>query len=207
MSFYDFFEKIGVVKNENWLKYRELIRSGVFDMIQLEGVCIVATRPTAIRRDNRNNLHSEDGPAIEWKDGYKLWYLHGVHVEPEMHKDIVGGKMSFAEIMDLKKMKNMEHRMIALKYLNPEELLKGAEGKLLDKSPKANELWLIDNKEIFPQPEFFLKYPCPSTDRVYLKCVEREWALLPDGNLSADKAQASSHRFTLEDYLQLEVQS
>jgi len=33
--------------------------------------------------------------------------------------------------------------------------------------------------------------------------VEREWALLPDGNLSADKAQAVSHKWTLEEYLQL----
>jgi hypothetical protein len=102
------------------------------------------------------------------------------------------------------KLENMEHRMIALKYLEPQNLLRGAGARLLDTSSvKGNELWLIENNAIFPQPEYFLLYACQSTGRKYLKCVEKEWARLPDGNMSADKAQAESHHFTLDEYLAL----
>ena len=31
-------------------------------------------------------LHREDGPAIEWADGYKFWYLDGKEVTEEEHK-------------------------------------------------------------------------------------------------------------------------
>ena len=166
---------------------------------------MVCARPSYIGRDARGRLHSEEGMAIRYPDGWGLYVLNGVRMEQELHEKIVGKKLSFAEIMALK---NIEHRMIALKYMNFGELMRGAGGKLVDKSSaKGNELWLLDNKDIFPRSEYFLHYECPSTGREYSKCVEREWALLPDGNLSADKAQSQSHHFTLDEYLKLEIEA
>jgi internalin A len=49
-------------------------------MIQFEGVCLVANMPISIKRDSQNRLHAENGPAIEWADGYKLYFYHGVAV-------------------------------------------------------------------------------------------------------------------------------
>ena len=33
-------------------------------------------------------LHREDGPAIEWADGTKVWYLNGEEVHPETLVDL-----------------------------------------------------------------------------------------------------------------------
>lgn len=30
-----------------------------------------------------NRLHREDGPAVEWSDGYKEWWIHGVEYTEE----------------------------------------------------------------------------------------------------------------------------
>ena len=32
------------------------------------------------------NLHREDGPAIEWSNGYKAWYLDGKKLTEQEHK-------------------------------------------------------------------------------------------------------------------------
>ena len=169
-----------------------------------KGFVMVCARPIKILRNVNGRLHSEEGKAIEYSDGWGLYVLHGVRMDKELHEKIVRKLLSFEEIM---KLENIEHRMIALKYLPFKSLMEGAVGKLVDTGMKGNELWLIDNKKIFSNPEYFLHYYCPSTKREYVKCVEREWALLPDGNLSADKAQGVSHKFTLEEYLSLTAEA
>ena len=30
--------------------------------------------------DEDGLLHREDGPAVEWNDGYKAWWLNGKHI-------------------------------------------------------------------------------------------------------------------------------
>ena len=32
--------------------------------------------------------HREDGPAVEWSDGSKSWYLHGKEAHPETLVDL-----------------------------------------------------------------------------------------------------------------------
>ena len=33
---------------------------------------------TKVWRDNEERYHRLDGPAVEWRDGTKLWYRHGL---------------------------------------------------------------------------------------------------------------------------------
>jgi len=37
-------------------------------------------RPTMIRRNDRGELHSEDAPAIEYRDGWGYWFLNNMEV-------------------------------------------------------------------------------------------------------------------------------
>ena len=49
--------------------------------------CIVA--PNGTKRWCLNGkLHREDGPAVEYSDGHKEWYLHGKKVHPETLVDL-----------------------------------------------------------------------------------------------------------------------
>jgi hypothetical protein len=41
---------------------------------------IVSDFPTKIGRDQQNRAHCENGPQLEWSDGWKTYYWHGVKV-------------------------------------------------------------------------------------------------------------------------------
>src|SRR5690606_27960602 len=49
-----------------------------------ENVCCLSDRPSFIKRDNQFNLHNESGPSIEYRDGWKLWYIHGISVDEQI---------------------------------------------------------------------------------------------------------------------------
>ena len=77
VSFYDFFTQIGVINNEGFNKFKEIISSGIYDMIQLDGFCIVSELPKELKRNELNDLHSLDSPAITFKDGYCQYFING----------------------------------------------------------------------------------------------------------------------------------
>jgi hypothetical protein len=45
-----------------------------------DGVIIACERPLAVRMDERERLHNDDGPAVEFRDGWKVYRVHGVAV-------------------------------------------------------------------------------------------------------------------------------
>ncbi|MHB0966039.1 MAG: DUF6745 domain-containing protein, partial [Bellilinea sp.] len=45
-----------------------------------DGVCFVCDRPTAINMDAQWRLHSKDGPAVAFADGWNTYAVHGVRV-------------------------------------------------------------------------------------------------------------------------------
>ncbi len=79
MAFYHFFKQIGVVNFDKYDKYLEYLRSGVFMSIMLGDFTIACPRPSVVKRDDNNRLHSEDSAAVEWKNE-KYYFYHGVGV-------------------------------------------------------------------------------------------------------------------------------
>ena len=77
VSFYDFFTQIGVVNNKDFNSFKHILTSGVYDMIQLEGFCIVCDMPSTLLRNATQQLHSVDTMAISFKDGYGQYYING----------------------------------------------------------------------------------------------------------------------------------
>ena len=170
LSFYDFFEKIGVkYQNPNWEKLKELMESGVYDMIQLDRVCIVCSLPSIVKRQERDNkigvLHSEETPAIEWLDGFKLWFLDGVGFDFELWKKITQKTITSEEVA---RIENTEQRMIAFKYLSPNEFIKGAKAEIVGlPTAKGNTLYKGSFSEV--GDIYFLRFKCPSTGREYIE--------------------------------------
>jgi hypothetical protein len=199
LSFFDFFDRIGLVNIPYFTTFKNLIDSGVYDMIQLDGLCVVCELPTTIIRDKENRLHSGENAAIAWADGYELYFLNGMALEKELWKRIVNKQFTFKEITELK---NMEHRMIAMKYMEPDKLLEGVNAECISHTTKNNQLYII--KGIFDQDAYFLRYECPSTARVYLKGIDPDYAR---ANPDADDCQAWSHNMIKEEYLDLEFET
>jgi len=42
--------------------------------------CIVTDYPESIKMDAQNRPHCEDGPSHRWRDGFSLWYWHGLGI-------------------------------------------------------------------------------------------------------------------------------
>jgi hypothetical protein len=168
---------------------------------------VLCDRPLSLKVDmeNEGRLHSTEEAAIEYSGGWKLFYLWGVNFTEELWTKVTQKQLSIAEVLALE---NMEQRMCALKVYGAEALLESANAKKLDEKSyihKAtgktlkNELYLIDEKSLFSEPEYFLKYMCPSTDRVYVSCVDQEVGK----NKNANECMAWKHHLSLEQYQSL----
>jgi len=95
VSFYDFFTKIGILKDNNFEKFKKLLKSGIYDMIQFDEVCIVCKLPSKIRYIKENGkyvVHSYKKHAIEWEDGFFLNGLKG-ELSTENLKDFINRKV------------------------------------------------------------------------------------------------------------------
>ena len=56
----------------------------------LDKVAFVSQRPLLMRQDEQGRLHSEEGPAIVYGDGFKLYSWHGTTVPADVIEDVSG---------------------------------------------------------------------------------------------------------------------
>jgi len=82
MAYCSFFEQAGLgIINEKFRKFRDLINTGLYDTIQLDGLCVVSEMPEVLERSPTGQLHSTTGPAIAWSDGYEIYAHNGVTID------------------------------------------------------------------------------------------------------------------------------
>lgn len=104
-----FAEHIGVKLKEdtaNCLDIMERIATQCEWWWPYEGIVVASERPLSVRWDEQRRLHCEDGPAVAYADGYRLYAWHGT-VLPERwvleratidpSEIFVAGQMSSAE--------------------------------------------------------------------------------------------------------------
>jgi len=198
-AYYDFFERIGVVYDcEHWPRWKEVARSSIFSSIQLEGLCFVSRMPIELHRlEPRGVMHSTEGPAIRFKDDFKLYFLWGVSFKEDLYWRIVRREISAAEILALE---NIEQRMVGLKYYGNKEALDAMKAKKIG-SEQGYTLYEIDG--FFPQKEYALHYSCPSTDREYVSFID------PAVGAKRDpiEAVASKWGLTRQQWLDIRVHS
>ena len=102
IAFYQFCAYIGVQyqsETVNGLQIMDEIGKSCGWWYPRDGVCIVCDRPEHISMDQENRLHNDAGPSVQFRDGWKLYYIHGVRV-PELvveHPDHITIDMIDAE--------------------------------------------------------------------------------------------------------------
>ena len=94
---------------------------------------VVSDRPSEVRLEaagTTRRLHSETGPAIAWRDGWQLHFLHGVRVPAEIveHPET----LTPASIMAIG---NTEVRRVAIEQYGWPQFVVGARLRLLDAQP------------------------------------------------------------------------
>ena len=189
-SFYTYFRSINIVKSQDFDHYYGLVKNhGLWSIQYFQDWCIVTQLPKIIRRDDENRLHSVDGPVIEWRNGQKDYYIHGVYFEPELWERVVSGN---ADPKTILKIENQEQRQAALSVVPLKTLLdkmgavcisefKKPKPKLskkyvleyekLDYS-KSIKLYLIMGEKFgIDESVKVVNYFCPSTGREYFDFV------------------------------------
>lgn len=70
-------------EHESYEHYEQAALEGGFRVMH-EEFCIVSDFPERISKDEQNRPHCDDGPSHRWRDGWSLWYVHGVRVTEQI---------------------------------------------------------------------------------------------------------------------------
>jgi len=177
LSFYEYFQKIGTeYKTTEFNEFLKLKDLGIFSMIQLDGLCVVYGMPNIVKRDGENNLHSDDSYAIQWPDGYGLYFMHGTAVPEYMVK-------TKAADLDIKRVlaeTNTDVRLEGMRKIGTEKLTE--HGKLIDTYKNyskddhywwyASEYELYDLNTIFDGLGLWFKMKHQTIDQYCVEGVE-----------------------------------
>ena len=165
-AWYEYWKRIGVFQNDKCDKYVGYLRSGAFLVFFFEKVAYVMVRPTSVKQDEQRRLHSTDTPAMTWKDGTELFYIHGVKFTKEQFQ-----KQKTASISDILSWEDIDQRSVLLRERPIETLLENIEKTLIDKNEECGgyKLWEIDLPDIGKAR--IMTYKSWSSDKQYVKFV------------------------------------
>ncbi|WP_245440201.1 DUF6745 domain-containing protein [Mesorhizobium sp. Z1-4] len=163
-----------------------------------EEFCLVSDFPEAIRIDDENRPHCEDGPSHRWRDGWALYHWHGTRIPAEWIED----RDSLTPAMALT-WENVDQRAAACEILGWHKIIdmqiSAGKGRLIDEDddPQIGRLVEIDLPDHGPQ-----KF-------IHAKCgTGRDIAVMADAKArTVMEAQAASYGLSANDFLKPEVRT
>ena len=198
VSFYDFFEKIEVLDNFKFKKYKKLIKSGVFNAYEYENIVFAIQPPVYVERNEQGRLHSTTTAAVKFKDGSCYHFVNGRSIPSWVIED----KDSITKDKFLQE-NNSDIKGAIYEVLGTEQIMNLLGTEVVDKQKihHANgdieTVELLKTQETFPEfddhPLAWVKMVCPSTGTTYLQGVEPQYT-------NAIDAIASLSPFTKEEY-------
>ncbi|HEY8396051.1 MAG TPA: hypothetical protein VIK96_04660 [Bacilli bacterium] len=120
--------------------------------------CFIIERPISIHFDENFRLHNENGPAFEYIDGYKKYYVNGIEM-PEYLIETPAEKLDIDFFLEERradvrtyfvKKKGVESMLEMGKLIDTHENYKGGKYKLWH----ASEYKLYDMEKLFPHLEY-----------------------------------------------------
>ena len=150
-------------KYEPW---EALAKHGSWRMVH-EDFVIISDFPTAIRLDENNRQHAENGPSIEWADGSCAYMWHGVAVPGKWFHD-----RNTITIEDCLYRDNVEERRVACEMKGWDNVLAAPELNpvVIDEHPDERIGKLIQVDLPDAEAQWFLKYQC-GTGRYFAEPV------------------------------------
>ena len=143
ISFFKYFERIGVLKNELFKNYSDLfISANIYEWAKLEDRAVVCRKPLYIKRDEQGRLHSTNTPAVEWVNGDKHYFVKGIEVPDLWIEDKV-------TLEDIKTASNAELRRIAMELYGYKEYVIDIGAKKVS-SDEWGELYRVEIEEDEP---------------------------------------------------------
>lgn len=159
-----------------------------------EKVCILTERPILLFRDAANRLHSTDGPALQYRDGFGVYAVHGTCIPAEWIED--KGSLTPQKALTWP---NIEQRRAACELLGWNNILKALDSRTINRhdNPQIGELIEVELPEV--GRERFLRVQCGTL---------REFALpVPPDMHTAMEAQAWTWGMDSAEFSQPEVRT
>jgi hypothetical protein len=129
-AFISFFRHIAKLKLDysKWQHYEAAAIHGGFRYMHPR-FCIVSDFPERIMVDEANRPHCADGPSHRWRDGWELYYWHGLAI-PETHTWIIIDKARITpDLIDAEP--NAELRRVMLEISGFEAYARARKAKVL----------------------------------------------------------------------------
>ena len=143
ISFFKYFERIGVLQNDLFKKYSDLfIDSNIYEWAKLEDRAIICRKPKYIKRDEQGRLHCTNGPAVEWINGDVHYFVKGIEVPESWIKEKV-------TLDDIQNASNAELRRIAMELYGYKEYMINSGAKKIA-SDEWGELYKLEVKDDEP---------------------------------------------------------
>jgi hypothetical protein len=130
MGFYHFFAKVCDLECAKRIDPLIRIARSCGWVWMFAGAAIITDRPRLLRRDDQNRLHCEDGPALEYRDGFAIHAWHGTSIPCEWIED----KASLSAKTALT-WANIEQRRAALEIVGWHNVLRELKAKVVDEHP------------------------------------------------------------------------
>jgi len=195
---------INTDKENDFNEFKELLLSGVYEMIQYENFCFVSNMPSSIKQDTLSRLHSVDGASVTFRDEFQMHFIHGVYLKESVFLSVLNKTLSFA---DWAKEENEEVKSAILSMMEEkhgsEYLFRFISDNLKEVNTftdKKDEKYLVGttggmNIGVYTLfkgvvnniPMAFVRCYCPSTDRMFFLSVD-------PSNKNAKDAIASLYR-------------
>ncbi len=166
--------------DRTYLDYCELLmqakEAGLGYRVEWEDTLYLVSTPL-VKINSLNQFHSDNSPAIRWKEGSEFYYLNGVNFPKDLFDKVISGEMPFQDILAIE---DIDQRTQAMRFGNVQEFVKHAGGKLLDSQEKYRpdkgivnyRLYKIPKGKIFTIDAYYILYDDPSTGKEYMSGVE-----------------------------------
>lgn len=144
---------------KQWEAYQSLL-SKCGCVFPFEKTCIICDRPTKLSFDNEHRLHAEGEPAIQFADGYRLYYYRGVSLPEKywVHPHHWQARWLLEE-------HNAELRRVLIQGIGYSRICQELQATELD-SWREYTLLRIES-EVDVEPIYLLKMSCPSTGYIH----------------------------------------
>ena len=124
--------------------------------------CIVSDFPEVLRVDDQNRPHCENGPSHRWRDGWSLYYWHGVQVPAEWIE-----QRDTLDPMDVLRATNVEQRAAGMQILGA-RMIPALKPRVLDGDPETEIGALVEVRlPGFDQPGRYLQARCPRNGTIF----------------------------------------
>jgi hypothetical protein len=143
-----------------WTALQSLVRDCGL-IFPFEETCFVCDRPIKLSLDEQNRLHAEGEAAIQYSDGYSLYFYRGVTL-PKKYGTVHPNNW---QALWLLQEQNAELRRVLIQGIGYGRICQELQATKLDSWREYSLLVIIQNVDV--EPIYLLKMTCPSTGHIH----------------------------------------